>query len=765
MSRFVGLWRRTALVALAFLGTAGAAQGQCGDDVLSQFGGGSVTTLAISSTRALHARGLFLELLDVSNANSPVVVGNATVTAPIQDIAPAGAGIVVATDDGVAYFTISGNSVTLTGTYELAGSPAAYGVAVDWPIVYATFENDVRVIDFTLPSGPITAGAFHGSYCGVGVNAGILAVEPRFGQDRLVTLDVSDPSNIIQRGSFNLTSFGSGFSSRVRMLGSYAYVLPFNTGTISIIDTSNPSTLVKVGSFNSGGMSEELSLNYPYLYVAAGTAGLETWDMTAPEFPTKVGTINTSGYAMDVSVLGQRLYLSDREGGFRVFTLTNPASPASAGTRLLAPGYARDIAITGATALVADGLAGLRFFNNSNPNSPALITTIDTADEARRVVIAGTLALVADGTGGLIIVDITNVNAPFVRAIYDDATIDAEDLAVNGNTVCVVGSHGARIIDITNPSAPFKRSDIAIGDSMFGVANNGSVFYMACSYQGLKIYNLTNPTSPTLLSTTNLHPGTQARCIARSGTTIYLGQNGVNVISVTNPAAPTWLGYVDQSTTGASDALAISGSLLYAGDFDFTSVIDVTNSAFPAVKFKIGTDFTRFYSSPFANLRVIGARLYVCDTTGGIYEYPTSTFLPPYVWAQPQNASVGLHCGTTLSVSASSSSSIAYQWYHNNLLIPGATLSTYSIVDMNDSKAGLYHCVVSNSICGGVNSDKALVRLCLADVDCNGFINGDDYDVFADFFESGSNDGDLNEDGFLNGDDFDIFAEAFESGC
>ena len=63
-----------------------------------------------------------------------------------------------------------------------------------------------------------------------------------------------------------------------------------------------------------------------------------------------------------------------------------------------------------------------------------------------------------------------------------------------------------------------------------------------------------------------------------------------------------------------------------------------------------------------------------------------------------------------------------------------------------DQTAGVYQCVVSNTTCGGVLSEKALVRLCLADIDCNGFINGDDYDVFADFFESGSTDGDRARD-------------------
>lgn len=54
---------------------------------------------------------------------------------------------------------------------------------------------------------------------------------------------------------------------------------------------------------------------------------------------------------------------------------------------------------------------------------------------------------------------------------------------------------------------------------------------------------------------------------------------------------------------------------------------------------------------------------------------------------------------------------------------------------------------------------------CDADVNFDGFVNGDDYDAFAADFESGTSDADVNFDGFVNGDDYDTFALAFEVGC
>ena len=54
---------------------------------------------------------------------------------------------------------------------------------------------------------------------------------------------------------------------------------------------------------------------------------------------------------------------------------------------------------------------------------------------------------------------------------------------------------------------------------------------------------------------------------------------------------------------------------------------------------------------------------------------------------------------------------------------------------------------------------------CPADLNHDGFVNGDDFDLFASAFESGTFTADFNLDGFVNGDDFDAFASYFEGGC
>ncbi|MCC6970898.1 MAG: hypothetical protein IT434_11835 [Phycisphaerales bacterium] len=65
----------------------------------------------------------------------------------------------------------------------------------------------------------------------------------------------------------------------------------------------------------------------------------------------------------------------------------------------------------------------------------------------------------------------------------------------------------------------------------------------------------------------------------------------------------------------------------------------------------------------------------------------------------------------------------------------------------------------------GAWTDYVVNFACLADVNEDGFVNGDDFDQFAEWFDVADTHADYNGDGFVNGDDFDQFAGEFEAGC
>ncbi|MBL8761354.1 MAG: matrixin family metalloprotease, partial [Phycisphaerae bacterium] len=104
----------------------------------------------------------------------------------------------------------------------------------------------------------------------------------------------------------------------------------------------------------------------------------------------------------------------------------------------------------------------------------------------------------------------------------------------------------------------------------------------------------------------------------------------------------------------------------------------------------------------------------------------------PAITGQPTGGNVCRGGSITLTVTATGATS--YQWRKGGVDIGGATSSSYTINPAALTDAGSYDCVVSSG-CADATSDAASVVVCAADFNCDGFINGDDYDAFAELFE------------------------------
>ena len=83
---------------------------------------------------------------------------------------------------------------------------------------------------------------------------------------------------------------------------------------------------------------------------------------------------------------------------------------------------------------------------------------------------------------------------------------------------------------------------------------------------------------------------------------------------------------------------------------------------------------------------------------------------PPVITAQPASATVTVGNSVSFSVTASSSSSLAYQWYFKSAAISGATSSTYTIAKAASANAGAYYVAVSNTG-GSINSSTATLTV------------------------------------------------------
>lgn len=87
-----------------------------------------------------------------------------------------------------------------------------------------------------------------------------------------------------------------------------------------------------------------------------------------------------------------------------------------------------------------------------------------------------------------------------------------------------------------------------------------------------------------------------------------------------------------------------------------------------------------------------------------------STTEPPTITTQPISQIVEAKGSATLTVAATGSPELTYQWYKNDSPIAGATAASYTIAVMTHTQAGSYHVVVQNSA-GSATSATATIAL------------------------------------------------------
>ncbi len=108
-------------------------------------------------------------------------------------------------------------------------------------------------------------------------------------------------------------------------------------------------------------------------------------------------------------------------------------------------------------------------------------------------------------------------------------------------------------------------------------------------------------------------------------------------------------------------------------------------------------------------------RCIVSNDSGSVTsDYAILTVNPglPVITSQPSNQSINLGESATFSISATSSVGLTYQWFANNVSIPGATQSTYvtPVIDDIDADGTTFLCKVTNAT-GTVDSDEAILNV------------------------------------------------------
>lgn len=182
---------------------------------------------------------------------------------------------------------------------------------------------------------------------------------------------------------------------------------------------------------------------------------------------------------------------------------------------------------------------------------------------------------------------------------------------------------------------------------------------------------------------------TDASVGLNNGFTLIFGGTGTFVGPVSDftisPAPPYCIGqnitFTDAST---------GGPINFAWSFGSGASIASANTVGP---------HTVSYATPGIKTIVLTADNGTCNDVS----YQTIEILdccvPPTIQQQPLSVSICSQNSTTFSVTATGAGTLAYQWQFNNVDIPGANSSTYTISPIDAADAGNYTCIVSDGNC------------------------------------------------------------------
>ncbi len=231
------------------------------------------------------------------------------------------------------------------------------------------------------------------------------------GQDGIVIVDVSDPSNPTTAGSYDPL----WDAKRIYVSGNYAYVVDW-VNSLYIVDVSTPSSPALVGSYDNldGYTSLHIKGNHAYVtdYISnAGSGKLNILDISTPSTPTVVGSYDNLEKPNTIYVEGDYAYVFDiLKDDLIIIDISNPVTPAYAGQYSF--NYVNDVWVESNYAYVTSGNS-VKVLDVSDPSTPTEISSYDLPyqSDLKDIYVLGDYAYVGKDSG-LIVLDISLPSNP-----------------------------------------------------------------------------------------------------------------------------------------------------------------------------------------------------------------------------------------------------------------------------------------------------------------------------------------------------------------
>ncbi len=567
--------------------------------LLGRLADGETRGIALVGNTLYRSNGGYLEMLDVSGAGAPTVLGRfLAAQGVVQGVSVQGTLAAVPVSRGVPYATRGSiqlvdvaNPAAPVGIGQVSGRSFFDAVISGTTVYGASGGGGLRLFDITTPATPVARGfvtVSGGSVLSVALSGTTAYVAA--GNAGLGIIDVANAATPTLTSAFPV----GGFATRVAVVGTRAYVSVNAVGLV-VVDVSNPAAPVELGRFAiDSSQIRSVAVSGTTAYVGRDD-GLVSLDVSNPAAITQLGTLafGVSGSGQSIVLSGTTAYVGNRFSGVRVVNVANPAALSQ--TRLIDNGgFSFKVNMIGTRVYIADLIGQVRIIDIANPAAPVELGRIRGVPNTDGVDVLGTTAYVvnrsAPPAAGVTRVDISNPAAPVVLGFTPTAR-SAYGVDVDGQTVFVAaGVNGAQdgtVIAANGAGGGFAVLDEeATGNQSFGLTVVNGRAYVATFGSGLSILDVSNPAAMTPLSLNSV--GNFSSAVEVDGTTAYLADSEVgnpkalSIIDVANPAAPTLIGTVNGFNGGTSVDVALGNQYAYAVvDMVGLYQYDVANPALP----------------------------------------------------------------------------------------------------------------------------------------------------------------------------------------
>jgi hypothetical protein len=277
------------------LASLGRAQEASNVKLVGQIGG-TCRVAGLAGNYAYLQEGPALDIVDVSNASSPLIVGRFVSSSRVY------AGCI---SDGKAYV--------------LSGS-------------------GLEIIDVSRPTSPARVGLYSGflpydGSFGVAASGNLAYVVP-FRYEALTAsgvlqiVNTANPSSPTLVGSWRMAVREYGL--RIQLSQGLAYVYTdraeLDTPRLRVLDVSNPSSPTLRGSYRFSDIPGDFCVSGGLGYFPVGT-GLQILDLTNPSSPILRGSCAVASYAIAVQVVGSLAYVTVLDKGLQIIDVSDSARP------------------------------------------------------------------------------------------------------------------------------------------------------------------------------------------------------------------------------------------------------------------------------------------------------------------------------------------------------------------------------------------------------------------------------------------------------